>query len=378
MDRSLVLWVGLLFGGPLNAQLPLEKISLPADFSIEIYAEELPNARSLALAPGGTLFVSTLKAGAVYAVVDVNKDFRADRTVVIADGLNMPNGIALRDGDLYVAEIHRVIRFDDIEKHLDGPPAPVVVYDQLPGDVHHGWKFIGFGPDDKLYVPVGAPCNICDAGDPYAAILRMDPNGRGVEVFARGVRNTVGLNWHPQTRELWFTDNGRDWLGDDLPPCELNRAPKSGLHFGYPYFHGKDIRDPELGEGRDLADYVPPARELGAHVAPLGFEFYSGTMFPATYRNQILIAEHGSWNRTKKNGYRLSLVRLDARGQASGYEVFAEGWLQGQRNWGRPVDLELMPDGSLLVSDDQNGVVYRIAYPRGTKQSDAGLTYAKL
>jgi glucose/arabinose dehydrogenase len=235
------------------------------------------------------------------------------------------------------------------------------VYDRLPSETSHGWKFIRFGPDGKLYVPVGAPCNICEVEPPFASILRMNLDGSDVETFASGVRNTVGFDWHPLTQELWFTDNGRDWLGDNLPPDELNHAPVKGLFFGYPYYHGKDIIDPDLGQKANDRDFTPPVQELGPHVAALGMRFYTGTMFPEDYRNQILIAEHGSWNRTIPIGYRLTLVRLDGDTSVS-YEVFADGWLQGDRPWGRPVDVQQLPDGSLFVSDDYAGAIYRIVY----------------
>ena len=263
---------------------------------------------------------------------------------------------------LYVMEVNRLLRYNDIEDHLDAPPDPVVVYDRYPTDSHHGWKFIRFGPDGMLYIPVGAPCNICDEEDDrYASITRINHDGNGFEIFSHGVRNTVGFDWHPVTEELWFTDNGRDWLGDDMPPDELNRAPEKGVHFGFPYCHGEDILDPEFGEGQDCADYVSPAQELDPHVAALGMRFYTGDMFSENYRDQILIAEHGSWNRSIPIGYRLMLVELNGD-DVVGYKVFAEGWLQGMTAWGRPVDVLVMPDGSLLVSDDFAGVIYRITY----------------
>jgi len=263
---------------------------------------------------------------------------------------------------LYVSAVDRVLRFDDIEDRLTSPPKPVVVTDRLPKDRHHGWKFIAFGPDGKLYVPVGAPCNICEPdANRYANIMRMNPDGSGLETFARGVRNSVGFDWDPRTHELWFTDNGRDWLGDDSPPDELNHAPKAGMHFGFPYCHGGTISDPEFGRRRPCADFTPPAQNLGPHVAALGMRFYTGTQFPEAYRNQILIAEHGSWNRSKKIGYRVSLVRME-NGKGVAYEPFATGWLQGETPWGRPADVLVMPDGSLLVSDDYAGAIYRITH----------------
>lgn len=344
-----------------SAKLPIDLVHLPDGFEISIYADNVTNARSMTLSPNGILFVGTRQTGNVYAIPDTNQDYQADEVIVIARNLNMPNGVAFRNGNLYVAEVNRVLRYDEIENRLRNPPNPVVVNDEFPTDLHHGWKFIRFGPDNRLYVPVGAPCNVCERKDQrYASIMRMQPDGSGLEIFARGVRNTVGFDWHPETKELWFTDNGRDMLGNNIPPDELNYAPQEGLHFGFPYLHGKNILDPEFGGKRDLDDLVQPAMELGPHVAALGMRFYSGTMFPAEYKGQIFIAEHGSWNRTIPIGYRITLVRLE-EGKAVSYEVFADGWLRedGSR-WGRPVDLLIMPDGSMLVSDDYGNAVYRI------------------
>jgi glucose/arabinose dehydrogenase len=342
--------------------LPLDNIKLPPGFRVDVFAYGLDGARSLALGSRGTLFVGTREAGKVYAVVDGNGDGRADDVFTVASGLDSPNGVAFRDGALYVAEISRVIRFDDVENRLANPPRPAVVNDTFPRDKHHGWKFIRFGPDGMLYVPVGAPCNVCERDDArYASIMRMNADGTGLEIFASGVRNTVGFDWHPETAELWFTDNGRDWLGDDRPPDELNRAPEAGLHFGFPYVHGADIMDPKYGRKGIPARFTPPARELGPHVASLGMRFYVGDTFPAAYRGHIFIAEHGSWNRTTPIGYRITLVKLEGN-KALSYEVFAEGWLQGRTAWGRPVDILVMPDGALVVSDDRAGAVYRITY----------------
>jgi glucose/arabinose dehydrogenase len=346
---------------PLAAIPRLDRITLPPGFSITVFAAQVPGARSMALGAKGTLFVGTRDKGTVYAVPDAASVTAAREVITIARGLNMPNGVAFRDGSLYVAEVSRVIRYDGIEDALRSPPAPVVVSAALPRDRHHGWKFIRFGPDGKLYVPVGAPCNICEPGDPYASIMRMNPDGSGLEPFARGIRNTVGFDWSPDSVELWFTDNGRDWLGDNAPPDELNRAPRPGMHFGYPYLHGRDIPDPQYGKGKDLSRFTPPAIELGPHVAALGMRFYTGTMFPEAYRGQIFIAEHGSWNRSAPIGYRISLVRR-AGDRALSYETFAEGWRVGGSAWGRPVDVQVMPDGALLVSDDLGGAIYRISY----------------
>lgn len=339
-------------------------IKFPPGFSINYYAENIEGARSMALSPSGTLFVGSRDAGKVYAVLDRNNDNKADDVRVLAEGMDMPNGVAFRNGSLYVAEVSRVLRYDNIEATLENPPAPVVVNDKFPSDRAHGWKYIKFGPDGKLYVPVGMPCNVCSKegeDERYGTIMRMEPDGSQLEIFAKGVRNTVGFAWHPETGELWFTDNGRDWLGDDIPPDELNRAPRKGMHFGFPFCHGGDIPDPEFGGLRNCSEFTPPEIKLGPHVAALGMTFYTGAMFPEKYRNQIFIAEHGSWNRKIPIGYRISLVRLE-NGTAVSYEPFAEGWLQGLAAWGRPVDVLVMPDGALLVSDDKNNAIYRISY----------------
>lgn len=348
-----------------SGKLPIDKIKLPPGFHIGVFAEGVANARSLCYSPSGTLFVGTRDKGSVYALRDTNGDFVADKMYTLASGLNMPNGVAFRNGSLYVAEVSRVIRFDDIEKRLDNPPAPVVVYDKYPSDEHHGWKYIAFGPDGKLYVPVGAPCNICEPEKPiYASITRIDVDHPGEpEIVQHGIRNSVGFAWHPVTKELWFTDNGRDMMGDDMPSCELNHATKDGMNFGYPYCHQGDTPDPKFGAKHPCSDFTPPAQKMGPHVAPLGMAFYTGNMFPAKYKNQIFVCEHGSWNRTAKIGYQLSVVNLDAQGNSLGKEAFATGWLQpGEEVWGRPVDVELLPDGSMLVSDDHADAIYRIYY----------------
>ncbi len=344
--------------------LPLEKITLPPGFAISVYADNVPNARGMTLGRNGTLFVGSRAKGHVYAVLDKDGDQRADEVLTVATGLRIPVGVAYRDGSLYVSALDRILRLDQIDQRLRNPPTPVVVTDRFPQDTSHGWKFIAFGPDGKLYVPVGAPCNICEPDpDRYAMIARMNPDGSGYEVVARGVRNSVGFDWDPGNRELWFTDNGRDYLGDDRPPDELNHAAEPGLHFGYPYCHGGTIPDPEYGGKHLCSEFTPPAVTLGPHVAALGMRFYTGDMFPEEYRNQILIAEHGSWNRSDKIGYRITLVSRDKQDRL-GYSVFAEGWLQGTSAWGRPVDLLVMPDGALLVSDDSAGVIYRISYQK--------------
>ena len=334
----------------------LDDIEVPPGFAIEEYAK-VPRARSLALGDNGTVFVSTRRSGRVYAVIGEG-DQR--RTIELLDGLRQPNGIAFHEGDLYVAEVDRVTRYRDIEANLFAVPDAEVLDIDLPSESSHGWRYIGFGPDDRLYITIGAPCNICDE-DGFARIVSMNPDGSDRETYASGVRNSVGLTWHPDSGDLWFTDNGRDMLGDDLPPDELNHASENGQHFGYPYCHGGFLPDPGFGKGRTCRDYREPAQNLGAHVAPLGLKFYTGEMFPEKYRGQIFIAEHGSWNRSKKAGYRITLVRLE-NGKAVSYEPFAQGWLDGQSISGRPVDLLVLADGSMLVSDDNAGLIYRISY----------------
>lgn len=341
----------------------LDKIKLPPGFSISVFAK-VDRARSMCLSPNGTLFVGNNGGKNVYAVTDENKDGIGDKVYTIAKDLNTPNGVAFKDGSLYIACVSVIYRLDNIESRLADPPKPVVVFDKYPTNTSHGWKFIAFGPDGKLYVPVGAPCNICRQDNAvYASITRINTDGTGMEVFASGIRNTVGFAWHPITKELWFTDNGRDNMGDDVPEDELNRAPKPGMHFGFPYCHQGNTLDPEFGKGKNCSDYTPPEQTLGPHVAAIGMRFYTGNMFPAEYKNAIFIAEHGSWNRSTPLGYRVVVAKMDEKGNAVKNTIFAEGWLQPDGSVkGRPVDVQVMPDGSLLVSDDYNGVIYRITY----------------
>ena len=353
---------------PAAAADRLKLIKLPPGFRISYFAQGVQGARELAQGPDGTVYVGSNAPGKVYALPDRNRDGRADQVVTLARGLNSPNGVAVRNGALYVAEINRILRYDNIAQSLGKPPKPTVVYNQLPNKEWHGARFISFGPDGLLYVPVGAPCNSCLPEKPiFGTINRLKPDGTNFQNVARGVRNTVGFDWHPVTKELWFTDNGRDMLGDNLPADELNRAPQAGLHFGFPYYFAGDVMDPELGPGQSPADYTAPARKLGAHVAALGLKFYSGQQFPAAYRNSIFIAEHGSWNRSAKVGYRVVRVMLDAQGKVLGQETFIDGWLGKDATGketvsGRPVDVLVLPDGSMLISDDSAGAIYRVRY----------------
>ncbi|WP_057940029.1 PQQ-dependent sugar dehydrogenase [Algoriphagus resistens] len=348
------------------AEVKLDKIKLPENFKIEVWAADIPNARQMAISEDGIVFVGNRQEDKVYAIIDEDDDGKADTKFILAEDLNMPNGVAYKNGDLYVAEVSRIIRFKDIKNNLNAPKYEVV-YDGYPTEAHHGWKFIAFGPDGLLYVPVGAPCNICKSEDEiFASITRLDvtsPNPTP-EIVAHGVRNSVGFDWDPKTGDMWFTDNGRDMMGDDVPNCELNHITETGQHFGYPYWHEGTVKDPEFGDkGGPASDYVAPAAKMGAHVAPLGMRFYGGSMFPAEYQNKVIVAKHGSWNRSKKSGYVLTSIEVDGSA-ASGEKDFATGWLDedAQEAWGRPVDVQEMKDGSLLVSDDMAGVIYRITY----------------
>ena len=354
------IFAALLYGTVL-ADVQLDQVELPPGFSIDIYAEGVENARQMALGDTGTVFVGSRKSGKLWALTDADGDQRAETVRLIDKGLNMPSGIEFRNGALYVGAVDRILRYDNIEAQLDRAPEPVVVTDALPDKAHHGWKYLRFGPDGKLYIPVGVPCNICDE-EGFGEIRRINPDGSGMDVFAYGVRNSVGLVFHPENGKLWFTDNGRDMLGDDLPADELNYAPRAGMHFGIPYCHQGDLLDEEFGKGKDCADYTPPVAKLDPHGAALGLAFYTGEMFPAEYRNRLFITQHGSWNRTEKIGYRILVLDVQPDGTVLDKQVFAEGWLQGQSVWGRPNDVLVMPDGAMLVSDDLAGVIYRISY----------------
>ncbi|MEM8984853.1 MAG: PQQ-dependent sugar dehydrogenase [Pseudomonadota bacterium] len=345
--------------------MSVDGLTLPPGFSVSVYAR-VENARQMALGDDGVIYVGSRAAGKVHAVIDDDNDQRADKVVVIRDELELPSGLAYRDGDLYVGAVSTIYRFNDIAKTREQRPSPDVLTSALPTEKHHGWKYLKFAPDGHLYIPVGAPCNVCEREEPFATIVRMDverPNE--LETVARGVRNSVGFDWDPVTGDLWFTDNGRDWLGDDTPPCELNHVTELGQHFGFPYLHGNDVVDPEFGgNGGDVGRFQTPALALGPHVAPLGMTFYQGDTFPSEYIGDIFLVEHGSWNRTPEagpTGYRVIRVRRDEQGLH--YEVFIDGWLnEDNEAWGRPADVLGLPDGSLLISDDKAGAIYRISY----------------
>jgi len=341
----------------------IKQLYVPAGFTLSIFADNLPNARSLALGDNGTVFVGTGSEGSVYAVQDSNSDGVADKSYVIASHLYMPNGVAYRDDSLYVAEVNRIIRFDRITQQLANPPKPVVVYDQFPSEQHHGWKYLRFGPDNKLYTTVGAPCNICEPEQTiYSSLVRLNADGSGFEILARGIRSSVGFDWQPETNALFFTDNGRDYLGDDMPPDELNQWTTTEEHFGFPYCHGGDIPDPEFGADKKCRQFTAPVWKFKAHMAPLGLRFYRGKQFSVEYKNQLFVAEHGSWNRSEPQGYRVVSVKFK-QGKPVSEQVFIDGWLtKDGKVLGRPVDILEMPDGSLLISDDKLGVIYRVEY----------------
>lgn len=350
------------FSAPVEQILPINLIRLPHGFKITQYATGIPQARMMTLGTNGTLFIGT-RTNTIYAIPNATSTPSATQIIPIVTNVNSSSGVAFKDGSLYVGADGQVLRYDNIEANLNNPPAPVVVNNTIPAS--HGARTIRFGPDGKLYIKVGAPCNVCEesAGLYSGTIVRMNPNGTNIEVYVRGTRNAVGYDWHPITNELWFTNNGRDMLGDDIPPETLNHATTMGQNFGFPYCHAGYITDPEFGHLFACNQFTPPAQLLPAHVAPLGMRFYTGPSFPTEYVNQVFIAEHGSWNRSSRIGYRISLVRLNGASQAVGYETFADGWLQpGDAVWGRPVDIQVMPDGAMLISDDYANVIYRVQY----------------
>ncbi|MBT70684.1 MAG: sorbosone dehydrogenase [Gammaproteobacteria bacterium] len=361
MKHTTLVLCSLLTTNCVAQEVNLDQLQLPAGFSISVYAE-VENPRQMALGAGNTVFVGSLR-GRVFAVVDSNGDGAADAVNAIAEGLNTPNGVVYHEGDLYIGEINRISKITAVDSKLSGVQRTETVDDSLPNRRHHGFKFLQVGPDNKLYLPVGAPCNVCEEDEIFGTLLTMNLDGSDRQIIAHGIRNSVGFDWHPQSSELWFTDNGRDMLGDDIPACEINRLTSVGQHFGFPYIHQGDLPDPNFGRGRSPADFTPPVLKLGAHVAPLGLTFYRGDTFPNAYDNTLFWAEHGSWNRSDKSGYRVMMGRVNADNSGIAENApFVEGWLQGQRNWGRPVDVLNMPDGSVLISDDMANVIYRVTY----------------
>ena len=340
------------------AKSNFDRLKAPAGFKIKVFASNVPNARTMVLGTNGTLFIGTRSEGVVYAIKD-NKRY------IIAEGLNMPNGLAFRDKALYIGAVDKLYRLDDIEARLDSPPIPTLIRGDLPSENHHGWRYMDFGPDNRLYMAIGAPCNVCLKED-YAVIRSMKADGSDERVEARGIRNSVGFTWHPVSKKLWLSDNGRDMLGDDIPADEINRVDEFQEHFGFPYCHGGTVADPDYND-LSCRTFSPPVKALGAHVAPLGIAFYTGKQFPKEYRNKLFVAEHGSWNRSKKSGYNVMMATITGSGEnekVTKYEPFVTGWLQGQKAWGRPAYVLVMKDGSILISDDRAGAIYRVSYTK--------------
>lgn len=366
LSFSMLLTAVLLVPAAFAADPPIENLKLHDGFKIEVFSSEVVGARSMALGDDGVVYVGTRHSakGRVYAVVDKDGDFKADEVHIIAEGLTLPNGIEFIDGDLYIAALNKVLCLRDIGEHLTSPPEPEVITDSMPEDSTHGWKYLRQGPDDKLYMNIGNPSDAGLNEDPYASIVRMNLDGSGFEVYARGVRNSLGFDWHPKNGDLYFSDMGRDNLGDNRPACEVNRASEAGQHFGFPFYHAGLVADPDLGKDKNPDDYVKPLQNLGPHASPLGLTFYTGDMFPKRYKNQILVAEHGSGGRTVKIGYRIALIELDKKGNAKNYEPFIDGWVVDQEHWGRPADVMNLPDGSILISDDGAGALYRVTYEK--------------
>ena len=341
-------------------KLPIEKLKAPKGFKIELYAAGVGNARTLRQGDKGTVFVGSRLLDKVYAIVDKGEKREVKP---IYSGLYRPNGLAFKDGVLYIAELSRISKVEKIEDNLDNPPKPVVIYDDLPKDEAHGWKFLTIGPDDKLYFQVGAPCNICMPSPAHAQIRRINLDGSGAEVVARGIRQIVGMDFSPITKQLYFTENSRDWLSEDIPEEKLNRLTQPGKdNFGYPYCHQGNIADQEFGWGHSCDEFTKPIALLGPHTAALGMRFYTGNTFPSEYRNAIFIARHGSWNRTKKLGGDIVVAKLSEDGAVKSIEPFITGFIENNNYVGRPADVEFVKDGSMLISDDFNGAVYRVTY----------------
>lgn len=361
--RNLLLLICLFFQNLTFAseELPIHLLKLPPHFSIKIYSYPVPDARQMALGPNGIIFVGTRQDGRVYAILPDQHQKHGTRVLTIADNLNMPNGVAYFNGSLFVAENNRILEYKNIIDHLTNPPEPHIILKDLPNETHHGWRYIRFGPDKRMYIAIGAPCNVCLKEDPrFASIMRTNVEGTGLEIVAKGVRNSVGFDWDPDTNQFWFTDNGRDLLGNNLPPDEINTVTKPNQHFGFPFCHGKNISDPKFGKDHSCSDFTPPVVDLPAHVAALGLKFYKGSMFPKEYHHNMFVAEHGSWNRDTKIGYQIARIKNENNQLKS--QTFISGWLQGDKVWGRPVDLLMMPDGSMLISDDHAGAIYQVKY----------------
>ncbi len=350
----------------------LKKLSLPNGFSIEIFAKDIESPRQITQSKNGIIFVGSKNGDSIVALLDIDKDGLVDKKYIVANNLTNPTGVTYWKKDLYFSEIDKIWKVSDIDNWISTRPGIIpkkeIYFDGLPSDRWHGFKYIDFGPDENLYIPVGVPCNICiepQQKDPrYAAIHKL-LDGELITV-ASGVRNSVGFDWHPTTNKLYFSDNGRDWLGDDSPSCELNVVSKEGDFYGYPYKHAKNVIDPKFGYLIDSVDkkFVDPIAELGPHVAPLGISFYDKKQFPEKYHNGLFIALHGSWNRTKKSGYKIIFVGLDYEGKYLYQEDFIKGWLQEENAWGRPVSPFIMNDGSLLISDDKYNAIYRVSYDK--------------
>jgi glucose/arabinose dehydrogenase len=347
-----------------RSEIPISKLNTPPGFTIEIWAHGLPGGRAMALGDNGRIYVGTRAIGRVYEVTD-NGDRRSVRVVV--DKLTQPAGVAFANGSLYVMAIDKVLRFDGIESNPNVAPIDMTAKFNMPPLQHHNWKYIRFGPDKKLYVPFGSPCNICEPPPEYGQIRRYNPDGSGMEVIARGVRNSVGFDWHPKTGELWFTDHGRDWMGDGGPQDELNRLSKAGQFFGFPYCHAQGVPDVDIKRADPCKGVTLPVALMGPHAAAMGVQFYTGKMFPAEYRDTMFIARKGSWNRTQKFGYDVVNVRATPDGKNVKITPFLTGFMdpKDQSFWGRPAYILQMPDGALLVSDEQLGAIYRISYARG-------------
>ncbi|WP_281557888.1 PQQ-dependent sugar dehydrogenase [Thalassomonas sp. RHCl1] len=359
MKKSLI--ACMLLACQSAAAITLDQLSVPSGFKISFFAEDVGSARQMALSDSGVVYAGSMNAGKVYALKDTDNDGKADKRWLIAKGLKRPSGIAFKDGDLYVADIERILRFGNIDANLEKPKSEVFFSD-LPDDRHHGWKFLRFAPNGDLIIPVGAPCNICEAPtDKHSRIFSLNMKTKALTEIASGVRNSVGFDFHPVSGELWFSENGGDMMGDDVPPDEINRLVKPGSHFGYPYFHAGTIADPKFGKGKKPEDYVHPVLKLGAHVAPLGIHFYQGKQYPASYKHQLFVAEHGSWNRSKKSGYKVGVVTLEGS-KVIKYEPFVTGFMKNEQTFGRPAAITELDDGSLLISDDYADAIYRVTY----------------